>query len=599
MKPRISARRALETENLPPQAWYDSGLILQHGGDLHASRACLECAVRLRANAATYLVLGNTLKLLGDFEGATRAYDAALERQPDFLEAHANAAVALHVLGRNEAALAHATRATELAPELVEPRITRALIAGRMQGFGTAIALLGEILEHEPDHPGALSALVVALVRLERFAEATVTARRAIALQPADAKLHELLAYALRMIGRYDDACAAIERAEEVAEDRSSILVSKAELSMELGRAPEAEALLLEALSLRPDLAAAWYDVVELRSFDPADPLIASMERALAASPRLAAIDDQIVMQFALGNAHLKAGNVERAFDHLARGNRLRRETFAYDVADDERTMAEIAARIGPATLVRLPDGAGSEAAPIFVVGMPRSGTTLIEHILASHPGAHGAGEVPYLMDAILAEGRAYPDLVDDLQPHDLEALRRRYLARFDPRPAPGTRIVDKMPSNFLFAGLIPLLFPRARIVHSRRDPLDTCFSCYVTMFSGRQDFAYDLTEIGRYYRAYDALMSHWRTFLGADVLLEIRYEDLVADLERTVRGLLAFCNLPWDPACVRFHETQRPVRTASKNQVRKPLYANSVGRAAAYRPFLEPVAAFVSGGLR
>ena len=596
------ARRAIERENLPPVAWYDLGLILQHGDDLDGSRACLERAVALGANpAAAHLVLGNTLKLLGELERAVLEYRSAVACEPRFPEAHANAAIVLHTLGRNLEALDHAVRAMELEPRFLEPRITRALVVGRLQGFDAALPLIGEILQDAPDHPSALAALLIALVRLDRFEEGALVARRATELHPSDAKLHEMLGLCLRMTGRYADAQRAIERAEGLSDDRGSVLVAKAELLTELGRSAEAEALLHEALSLRDDLAAAWFGLVGLRSFARGDPLIAAMERALATSPRLAAADDRIVMHFALGNAQLKAGNAEHAFEHLERGNRMQRAALDYDVAADERLMESIAARFDSRTLERLSGSVDSDAAPIFIVGMPRSGTTLIEQIVASHPGVHAAGEVTYLMEAVFGKAPpAYPDFAEELQPADLRALGSAYLARFEAAASPGARIVDKLPANFLYAGLIRLLFPRARIVHSRRDALDTCFSCYTTLFTGRQDFAYDLTDIGRYYRAYERLMAHWRAVLTPEVLLELRYEDVVGDLDGSVRRLLAFCGLPWDAACLRFHETERPIRTASTSQVRTPLYPTSVGRAAPYRDRLEPVLeALFSGGPR
>ena len=594
------ARVSVERETLPPAAWYDLGLILQSGGDLHGSRACLECAIALRANVpAAHLVLGNTLKLLGDFEGAARVYRAAIAEAPDFVEAHANAAIALHVLGKNADALTHAARAIELAPDLVEPRITHALIVGRVHGFAAALHLLVEILDRDPDHGGALSALVVALVRLERFDEAASLARRALTVQPHDPKLHEMLGLCLRMSGRYDEARTAIDQAERLSSDRSSVLAGKAEFLMELGRMAEAEEALLEALSLRPDLASAWFNLAGLRTFEPGDPLIAAMERTLELAPRLAAVDDRMIMHFALGSAQLKAGDADAGFVHLTEGNALRRRSIEYDVASDERFMASIAERFGPELFARLSGTGSAVEAPIFVIGMPRSGTSLTEQIIASHPDVYGAGEVSHLMDTIVADGRGYPELADGLQAHDLAALRTAYLARFGAHRSSGKRIVDKLPSNFLYAGLIHLMFPRARIVHTRRDPLDTCFSCYQTLFSGRQDFAYEVTELARYYRAYDRLSGHWRSVLGDHVLLEVRYEDIVSDLRGSVERLLAFCRLPWDDACLRFHETSRPVRTASKNQVRKPLYATSVGRAARYPTHLAPLADALSGGPR
>jgi hypothetical protein len=224
--------------------------------------------------------------------------------------------------------------------------------------------------------------------------------------------------------------------------------------------------------------------------------------------------------------------------------------------------------------------GAGDASrAPIFVIGMPRSGTTLVEQMLASHPDVYGAGEQVLFDQAVSERGT-----------DDLAALGRRYIELIDQIAPHDKRVVDKLPSNFRFTGLIQLAVPRARIIHCMRNPLDTLFSIYVTLFSGRQDFAFDQREIARYYRAYARLMEHWRTVVSPEVLLDIAYEDLIADLEAQARRILAFCDLPWTDAVLRFHETARPIRTASFHQARQPIYTSSIGSAEPYRAFLRPL---------
>jgi hypothetical protein len=210
---------------------------------------------------------------------------------------------------------------------------------------------------------------------------------------------------------------------------------------------------------------------------------------------------------------------------------------------------------------------------------MPRSGTSLVEQILASHGDVHGAGELTFFDRAI-----------DEAGTGDLTALGARYIALVDAAAPADKRVVDKLPSNFRHVALLHLALPRARIVHCVRDALDTCFSCYSTLFTGRQDFSWDLTETGRYYRAYAALMDHWRAILPPGIMLDVRYEDVVADFEAGARRLLAFCGLPWDDAVLRFHETPRPIRTASFKQARQPIYATSVRAARTFRAELQPL---------
>jgi hypothetical protein len=238
----------------------------------------------------------------------------------------------------------------------------------------------------------------------------------------------------------------------------------------------------------------------------------------------------------------------------------------------------------------------------VLIVGMPRSGTTLDEQMLASHPRVFGAGELPDLA-ALTGElrdqaGAIYPECVAAL---DARALRRcgdAYLAGLRRRAPDAACITDKLPANFAHVGFVQLAVPNARVIHVRRDPLDTCVSCFSKLFAeGQLHFAYDLGEIARYYRAYAALMDHWRAVLAPGAMLEVQYEELVADPERQVRRLVAYCGLAWDDACLRFHETRRPVRTVSAGQVREPIFRGSVGRAQAYRRWLGPLVTALGTG--
>jgi hypothetical protein len=226
---------------------------------------------------------------------------------------------------------------------------------------------------------------------------------------------------------------------------------------------------------------------------------------------------------------------------------------------------------------------------PIFVLGMPRSGTTLVEQILASHPQVHGAGELRALQRLVDGLGD-YPAAATRLAPAELARLGESYLAQIRPLAGGRAHLVDKMPANFLHAGLIHLMLPGARIVHCRRDPVDTCLSCYTKLFSGEQMFAYDLRELGLFHRAYQTLMAHWRAVLPPDRFIEVDYEAVVENLEGEARRLVAFLGLPWDEACLGFHKTERPVRTASVNQVRQPIYRTSAGRWKAHAAHLEPL---------
>jgi hypothetical protein len=229
---------------------------------------------------------------------------------------------------------------------------------------------------------------------------------------------------------------------------------------------------------------------------------------------------------------------------------------------------------------------------------MPRSGTTLLEQILASHPKVHGAGELKTLNDVILtvrgADGNIipYPEFTTAIDSAALKQIGARYVNLIREMTPHGDRVTDKMPSNYYFAGLIHLALPNAKIIHTVRDPIDTCISCFSKLFSAEQNHTYDLGELGRYYKRYQHLMQHWHRVLPHGRILDVRYEDVVADLEGQARRIIEYCGLPWDDRCLSFHETDRPVRTASATQVRQPIYKNAVGRWRVYEEFLGPLLA-------
>jgi hypothetical protein len=280
----------------------------------------------------------------------------------------------------------------------------------------------------------------------------------------------------------------------------------------------------------------------------------------------------------------------------MLRANTVKRRRIAYD---ESRTL-ELFDRIRSAFDRRLFEataGGGCHSSlPVFVIGMPRSGTTLIEQILASHPAIHGAGELSDF-DQLAHQmcdggGKAFrvPEDTRILRPVDLLKLGETYVAGLQRLAPRAERITDKMPANFLYAGLIQLALPRARIIHVLREPRDTCLSCYSKLFTAEQNFTYDLGELGRYYRKYAGLMAHWRDVLPEGRMLEIRYEDVIDDLEGSARQLIEHCGLDWDPRCIAFHQSQRPVRTASAVQVRRPIYRTSLERWRAYETHLAPL---------
>ena len=313
----------------------------------------------------------------------------------------------------------------------------------------------------------------------------------------------------------------------------------------------------------------------------PGDPKLLALE-ALAARPESLPGNDVICLHFALAKALEDVGQYDRSFEHLLKGNELKRREIDFDEAREHKALQRIATAFDQNLFDRFAGAGDPSQTPIFIVGMPRSGTTLIEQVLASHPLVDGAGELWTLgrvaQSVVNAAGQPlpFPATSSRCGPKSWPA-RRALSGRAPAAPSGKTRVTDKAPGNYAYAGLIRLILPNAKIIHSMRDPVDTCLSCFSWYFTFGQPYTYDLAELGRQYRRYRELMQHWRTVLPATTLLDVRYEDMVDNLEEQARRLLDFCGLPWDDRCLNFHQTDRPVSTASSVQVRQPLYRSSL----------------------
>jgi tetratricopeptide (TPR) repeat protein len=536
---------------------------------------------------------------------------------------HCNIGSAHCGLGRWEEGIAHYNRAIALDPRhaLTYNNLGNALIDHGKPAEGEA--RLRRALEIKPDYHEAHYNLGNALAAQGRLDEAVKHYRHAIALAPHFANAHNNLATTLEKQGRSQEAAAEFARVLEINPQHVSAHYNLGNLLRAKGDYDVAIVHYKQALASSPGFADAWNNMgvalaergdleaareayrksVEAdptraayhrnlashKRFEPGDPQLAVIEE-LARNPQRVPEGERIDLQFALGKAYADLKQHERSFGHLLAGNALKRAQIAYDESAAMAYMGRIRATF-PAELMRAKAGAGDPSAvPVFIVGMPRSGTTLIEQIIASHPKAAGAGELLDL-DNIARSVPGFPEAISGVSGEDLRALGARYVAAIRPIAPAAERLADKMPWNFHFCGLIHLALPNARIIHARRDAIDTCLSCFSILFDGDSNvYTYDLGELGRFYRAYESLMAHWRAVLPPEVMLEVQYEDVVADLEAQARRIVAHCGLDWDDACLAFHKTRRPVRTSSIAQVRQPIYNSSVGRWRPYGKQLRPL---------
>lgn len=594
-----AARRALALDSQLGAAWTNLGIILQETGRLVQSLDCLRRAVAIAPDSPeNHNNLGNTLKRLKRLEEAQGEYETALSLRPEYAEAHNNLGFLYCGLGAYADAEREIKRAIEINPHYVDAYVNAAAVALASERPDEALRWLDNLASFAPDHPAGLLARAKALTDSDRQDEALTAARRAVALAPESGEARTCLARVLAQTGACREALSVYDEAAKLPSPKpAEALIGKAELLAELGRNEPAQALLVRAAQTVPVSVPALFHLSALKTYAADDSDIARMEALLLADGARDR-DETLLLHFALGKAYLDTGDGARAFAHFDEGCRMKRASFSYDAAATARWMAAGVAAFAPDRMTRLAGAGAASDVPAFVVGMPRSGTTLVEQILAAHPAVFGAGELKAMQAIVDRVKRAdatpvgYPQLVDSLSAADCETLGRQYLDAVRVKAPMARRIVDKMPSNFLYAGLIRLILPQARIIHIRRDAMDTCLSCYTKLFAGEQRFSYDQTELGRFYKSYEGVMAHWRALLPAENFLEVRYEDVVADLEGQARRMIAFLGLDWDPACLTYYKNERQILTASFDQVRKPIYRSSVGRWKAYADHLGPLMA-------
>jgi tetratricopeptide (TPR) repeat protein len=582
-----AARRAVEIDPRHVAAWNNLGILLQEMGQLDESLECLRRVADLSPDSPeSHNNLANTLRRLGQLNEARKHYELAIDLRPNYSEARSNLANLLHEFGDSEAAALAAREAIEFDPRNADAYITAAVIAhSRGQRF-EALRWLDNLFAFAPNHAGGMLARARILNESADYAGAERAARTAVAVENGEA--YAVLGKILHAQGREAEALAAYDRAIALPmAGKDGPLTDKAALLSRSGRTAEALAACDQALAINPGSADAWRYRADLKRFTAGDPEIAGMEALLAAGEQAGqGLAARIALNFALGKARLDAGDPDRAFVHYAEGNRLKRATFAYEADAIGRWMSSIAECFPAAAMRRLAGTGHGAEAPLFVVGMPCSGTGLLARSLGLNPTLRLAGELkilPEMVEQILSpDGRpaGYPAMAATLLPADIARLGQYYAERAR-AGAPGQlRIIDELPSNFLYAGLINLILPNARIVRCRRDALDTCLSGYVGLFHDEQKFSYDLSELGLFHRAYDQLMDHWRAVLPADRYIEIDYEALLAAPEDEMRKLTDFCGLAWDEACLE------PLRNPSRAE------ADGVGIGQRHAAHLQPLLA-------
>jgi tetratricopeptide (TPR) repeat protein len=453
--------------------------------------------------------------------------------------------------------------------------------------------LLRHALRQSAHLPLAYRGLGPALVRLGRLEEAEAAVRYLEKIEPDSPQTWVAIASVATRMLRLEEALDAYERAAILKPDEAGLKISAGHLQKTLGRRPDSEASYKAALRTDPSRAEAWWSLADLKNYVFSDAELAEMQRVLSSGKQQRS--NEAHLRFALGKAFEQRAAYPQAFVHYAEGNALRRQDEPFDIEVFERRCARIRAFFDADFFAARRGSGDPSPAPIFIVGLPRSGSTLLEQILASHSQVEGTMELPNILNMVaqfddLSPSRnGYPDTVGQASSAQLAALGRRYLEETAPLRSGRAHFTDKLPNNFSHIGLITAILPRAIVIDARRHPMDACFSTFKQHFAEGQTFSYDLTDLGRYYRCYLSLMDHWDSVLPGRVL-RVQYEDVVREPEANIRRLLMHCGLAFEPACLNFHATRRAVRTASAEQVRQPLYSSGVGHWRHFARELEPL---------
>ena len=529
---------------------------LQEQGKLWESVGHYEKALALKPGfAEIHYNLGNVLKDLDQLTEAAVRYEKALALKPDYPEAHNNLGIVRQQQKKLDEAVAHYEQALALHPNYAEAHNNIGALFLEQRKVKRAAVHLGEALRLKPDYAEGHNNLGIALQQQRKLEKAIQHYERALVLNPDYAKTYNNLGAA---------------RKEE-------------------GKLGEATALYGKAIALKPDFAEAHYNRAELIKFHRGDKNLAALE-SLAAGMDGLSESKRIHIHFGLAKALDDIGDYPRAFEHMLAGNALKRQELDYDEFRAQEIFQLIRQVFDAELFSRLQGTGDPSRVPIFVLGMPRSGSTLIEQILASHPDVYAAGELDNLNLVANSGPSSYPACISKLDADGLRRLGRDYLASLPELPAGNSRLTDKSPLNFQHIGLIHLILPHARIIHTVRDPVGNCVSCFSKLFTFGMQFTYNLGELGRYFRRYSEMMAHWRSVLPPDAVLDVSYEAVVDNLKGQARRLLDYCGLPWDDRCLSFYKTSRPVTTASAVQVRQPLFRSSLHRGHHYNKYLQPL---------
>ena len=569
----------------------DLGTLLMQQQRAEEAIPLLEKSVRLDPKMeAAHFQLGKALAFVGRGKEADAAFECSFALSPE--RGMMARAAEHHQAGRLEQAEKLCRQVLQKNPRHVDALRMLGLIAAAAGDLEDAEHLLRQALDHAPDHAPAMFELGRVLKELDRPEQAIEVYREILAQQPDNAKAHFRLAGVLGPAALTEESAAAYRRCLDLVPNHAGAWLGLGHMLKTLGQQDEGIAAYRRCLEIEPNSGEAYYSLANLKTYRFDDGQIQEMKSRVDK----AEVTDisEVNFLFALGKAYEDRGEFEQAWHYYEQGNTKQRMLVSYDPVQTETANDDLVAFFNAEFFERNAGMGNPDSSPIFVLGMPRSGSTLVEQIIASHSQVEGTSELPYIgrlsksLNRNRADGMRYPNVLSELEPRHFHRLGEEYLQmaalhRVEDTP----RFIDKMPNNFPSVGFIHSILPNAKIIDARRHPMDACLGNLKQLYAKGQTFSYDQSDIGEYYLQYQRMMEHWDTVLPGKVL-RVQYEETVADLASQVARILEFLDLPWEDNCLNFHDTERAVRTASSEQVRKPIYTSGVGFWRNYAPHLE-----------
>jgi tetratricopeptide (TPR) repeat protein len=594
------ARQALEkaVQLDPRQASAHNNLGILHFEKREFKKAveCYKKAVEANPRfAEAYNNLGNASRYVGEHDKALGYYHKALQFRELYPEAYNNLGTLLRDQGKMPEAEHAYRKAMGQNPKYLDAYNNLAHLLYVNNRDADALRVLSDALRVDENNPTTLTITARVQIRRGNYQAAEEAARRALKANPKHAEALVALGQLFHETDRYDEAVKMLEQAIEIAPNSPEARNFYGVALKSVGRLEEGKEQILKALELNSNNYGAYANLNDLVDFKDEPELVEKMEAIFEASkndedPRLMAL------HFGFAKALEDVGQHPRALEHYMKGAKMKRALLNYTEQDTFKFFSDIKQIFNEEVFKNRPFRGLPNNKMIFIIGMPRSGSTLCEQILSSHPDVYGAGEVKHLARAMgqirdrFPSMSRFPQMFNEMEPFHFETIGKSYMKQILVGAGDAKRITDKLLTNYFFVGLLNLIFPNAKFVHTMRNPVDTCLSAYTKLFKDDMPHSYEFGELGRYYLQYKSIMEHWHKVIPEGTIMDVEYENAVADTEGYARRLIDFVGLDWDPACVEFHKSKRPVKTASVAQVRKPVYSGSVERWRKYGPGLQPL---------